>query len=627
MRAFLRDRAGLVVFTAALVVQAVGLAQFWQESPFAHHLVLDAFRYDAEARAIAGGAFPVASVFHQAPLYPHLVALVYALTGGSTLALFALQGALGALCALLVYRLGRVHFGRPTGVAAGLMAVFCQPLIAFAPRVLPAVPILFLELLFLDRLPEDGETRAAPWIVPGTIAGLLALARPTHLLLALIAVAASVFTRRPHRRGLLAFLAPMLLLVAPMTIHNAARGGGFVLVSSNGGETFYHGNNPGAAGGYALMAGLESADILKQQEVSKAIAEARSGRTLNAAGVSRYWLGQGLAFIREDPGRFLWLELQKLRLVAGGGESPDIYSPAFEASVYTPLYRVGIFRLPLILPFALAGLVIIGSRLPRWILAMMALNVLTMLAFYVSNRYRLSLEVLLLIPAAVALLRVRERRTQLWLLPGLLLMLTLLATQDADRARAARGKVLVNLGASLGKEGDYAGAESVFRSAIAQDPSWARAHHYLGRALANQSKNAAAIAAYEQAARLAPDEIAPRVDLVHAYGRAQRPEEASRHLTVADSLATARGDAAALARIARVWLALGRPAESVRALESSLALDPRDAGSWEALVRLLAREGACEEARARLDDALVQSGAPPGFFVGLQGELEQTCPQ
>jgi tetratricopeptide (TPR) repeat protein len=381
---------------------------------------------------------------------------------------------------------------------------------------------------------------------------------------------------------------------------------------------------------------------------------------LSAAEVSRHWFGEGLTFVRDDPAAYLRLELRKLHLMLGGGEAPDIYSPRFEAAEYTPLYRVGVAQLPFILPFAIAGFALLGRRTPPWLLALAFVHVATLLIFYVSNRYRLPLEVLLLVPAAIALSRIYERRTRLLLIPGSLALILLLAT-SADEAGAARGKILVNLGASLGRRGEYEEAERAFRAAVAEDPEWARAHHYLGRAIAAQGRNDEAIGAYETASRLAPEALDVRLDLVAALGRGARGESAAESLGVAERLAIDRGDLEALGRVAQLWLALGDAeraadalstiaarepesaaawerlgvarglagdAEAARAaLTRAIQLDPSRQPSWEALVRALFELGRCEEARAHLLEAQRRTGAPAGAFDGVRAELERSCPE
>ena len=107
-------RAGWV-FLAAL---ALRLLHVWalERAPLAELLLGDASAYDAWARRIAAGDWLGREVFYQAPLYPYLLGVWYALAGPGLLALRALQAVLGAAaCAVL-------------GVAAGsLLAAMLAP--------------------------------------------------------------------------------------------------------------------------------------------------------------------------------------------------------------------------------------------------------------------------------------------------------------------------------------------------------------------------------------------------------------------------------------------------------------------------------------------------------------------
>jgi tetratricopeptide (TPR) repeat protein len=319
---------------------------------------------------------------------------------------------------------------------------------------------------------------------------------------------------------------------------------------------------------------------------------------------------------------------------------------------------VGIAQLPFILPFALAGLGRMGRRIPRWLLALLVVHVATLMLFYVSNRYRLPLEVLLLVPAAVGIATIRERATQLWIVPGALVAIALLVTTSPDAARAARGKILVNLGTSLAKREQYADAEGAFRAALTQDPTWARAHHYLGRSLALQGRNDAAIDAYGAASRLAPEAIDVKLDLVTALGRGGRRDDAVEQLADAERLAAARDDAASMERAAQLWIALGEPSRAAEAYEliatrrptaaawerlgiahglagepdaayqalvRAIEIDPSRVPAWEALIRALYELDRCADARARLREAPARSGAEPAAFAGIRAELEAAC--
>src|SRR6185436_16654141 len=82
-------RALLVILGVALLVRLAHWAAVRGE-PFFAQLAVDSQEYDRWAQAIAGGDWLGSQVFFQAPLYPYLLAAVYA--GGRSLdAVYLLQ--------------------------------------------------------------------------------------------------------------------------------------------------------------------------------------------------------------------------------------------------------------------------------------------------------------------------------------------------------------------------------------------------------------------------------------------------------------------------------------------------------------------------------------------------------
>jgi len=124
-----------LLFLVALLIR---LAFVWQirELPTQRWLVMDAQRYDELAREIAAGGWMPREAFYQAPLYPYFLAAVYAVTGGSLLAVRLLQAVLGALTVVLLAVLAGRLFGRTAGGAAGLLAAFYGPAIFYVPLLL-----------------------------------------------------------------------------------------------------------------------------------------------------------------------------------------------------------------------------------------------------------------------------------------------------------------------------------------------------------------------------------------------------------------------------------------------------------------------------------------------------------
>jgi len=652
------------VLGVGLVVSLGVFALWWSASPFAQHQVLDAARYDAMARE---GALVPDRPFHQAPLYPLALGILYRLIGPSALGVGLLQCVVGALLPWLAWRLAyRAASGmrsaspeapggtaglapRHAARAAAALALLHGPLLLFAPRLLPTVPAIVLQLLVLDRLPPAGETRARAWILPGALLGVCVLLRPNLLLVPVVALGLALAGRLP-RRGVAALVATVAVFVAPVTLHNLAHGGGLVLVSANGGETFAHGNHPDARGTYTPVAGLRGTDIFRQEAVSRAIAEEARGHALSAAEVQRYWLGEGLRFIREDPGAYLVLELRKLRLLLGAEEAPDMLSPRLEIRRYLPILAVLAVSLPVLLPLALAGVRVAGRRLGVgwWIL--LATHAVTLLAFYVSNRYRLPLEALLLIPAGIGLAAIRDRRTWVPLGAGTALAVVLVATTPADRVARAEAQVLTNLGTSLAREGRHEAAVARFEDAIKRHPGWGRAHHYLGRALAVSGRPADAVAPFARAVELDPGEPEPRVDLAAALAATGRGDEARAVLAPVDP-----PPAELALRVARLHLQLGDAGRALRAVDTSpwsppvgelrglartrtgdlegarreleavVDRTPGATRAWAGLVDVHLRAGDCAGARTRLDEGRRRADDPDALLRAVGAALASAC--
>jgi hypothetical protein len=76
-------KPGAAVFALAFLIRALHVWQL-QRSPFSTVLLGDALSYDTWAR-IAGGDWPGADVFYQAPLYPYLLGAFYAVLGNDLL--------------------------------------------------------------------------------------------------------------------------------------------------------------------------------------------------------------------------------------------------------------------------------------------------------------------------------------------------------------------------------------------------------------------------------------------------------------------------------------------------------------------------------------------------------------
>src|SRR5437868_3447707 len=124
---------------------------------------MDARRYDEQARRIVAEGWMPREVFYQAPLYPYVLAAVYAGTGGSRAAVRLLQVLLGAATAVLLAVAAARLFGEAAGRVAGVAAALYGPFVFYTPLLLKTTFTLFAEAAFLLLLiPRPGALRPGP---------------------------------------------------------------------------------------------------------------------------------------------------------------------------------------------------------------------------------------------------------------------------------------------------------------------------------------------------------------------------------------------------------------------------------------------------------------------------------
>jgi len=265
------------------------------------------------------------------------------------------------------------------GVAAAFLAAVYPPLVWIGSYALSEslyAVLALLAALVIDRAmtPTTAVRSYGLALAGGLLTGLAALARPAILLfLALVAAWGLV-----RRRGwwLAAVLAGAMLVVFPWTARNHAVYGRFVLVASEGGVTFWTGNNRLARGEGDLAANLEMkrAALEIERAAGNATPEALEGIFYRAA----------LDDIRSDPVRWIDLLARKaFYTVVPVGPSYTLHSTRFVvASVASYL---------LVLPFAVVGAWRArGCTTPPvalWLLA--AASVMVCLVFFPQERFRI----------------------------------------------------------------------------------------------------------------------------------------------------------------------------------------------------------------------------------------------
>jgi 4-amino-4-deoxy-L-arabinose transferase-like glycosyltransferase len=220
----------------------------------------------------------------------------------------------------------------------------------------------------------------------GALAGAAVLTRPALLLFLLLA-GPWLWLKHGLLPALLVAVA-CAVVVAPWTARNARVYGRFVLVASEGGITFWTGNNQLAIGEGDMAAnpGIKRANL--------ALRERHPG--LTPEELEPVYYREALAFIREQPGAWALLMARKVfYTVVPFGPSYRLHSPLyFGASVLSYLG---------VLPFGILGLIRLVRRgtVPVPLVLLAASSVLLCLVFFPQERFRIPvLDPALLVSAA-----------------------------------------------------------------------------------------------------------------------------------------------------------------------------------------------------------------------------------
>ena len=381
-----------VVFVVALAVRLAHVLAL-RESPYFARPVLDAETYYWAARALAAGEGWAERVYWQPPGYPYFLAAVLRVAGPGFLAPRLVQAVLGALTAALTCALGARVFGRAVGLGAGLVVALYGLLIYYDAELLApslAISLQMATLWSAARAPDERGGRG--WLLTGLLGGLTAVVNaPALVLLPILGIAA--------RRRIGWVLLGAILAIAPVTARNWIQGRELVLISSNGGINLYLGNNPRYDETVGLRPGRDWQALVR--------APALQGVT-GAGPASRFFTERVSAYAGQDPGGFVRLQVRKIGLLLQGNEIPR-NQEIYPTRTWSPVLRALLWKGPgiafpfgLLLPLAVVGLGVAGRRAPVLAASVVLLG-LTVVAFFVTARYRAALVPLLALFAAAAL--------------------------------------------------------------------------------------------------------------------------------------------------------------------------------------------------------------------------------
>jgi 4-amino-4-deoxy-L-arabinose transferase-like glycosyltransferase len=519
------------ILLAAAALRVAHLREIAVHDPFFALHDVDSAVYDAWARRILQGLSPDDGVLFLGPLYAYFMALVYAIGGATPSAVKVAQCALGVASVALVGLLARECFDRRVALVASAIAAGYEMLIFYGGTLLVVnvqVPLVLLLVWMSVRALRDPTP--VRWLACGLLCGLCALARQTDLLFATALLAGLLLL---HRRSLAApqlairgalLAAGIAVLFAPFTLHNYRATGDFVLVNATGGANLYMGNNPYTDGTWVPPPIARRVDNpLAMRAAFTRVAETRAGRALAPSEVSAYWAREAVAFIVEQPGRWLALELRKLALFFNAREVWNIRAIAIERD-FSAVLRLPLVRFGAVAPLGLLGIALSARR---WralfpLHAMLAVYLAAALVFFVLARYRAACVPILMVFAGHALVwlwdAARARRVRA-LAAAVIVWAGLIGLTHLPTGSDSLHMAWYNLGNKYLELERWDDAIASFEKSIAIRPGFVSSHNNLAIAYERAGRRDEAIAAWRRMLAWSLE-----------HGEAARAERARRHL-------------------------------------------------------------------------------------------------
>lgn len=642
----------MAAFAIALVTRLlVGLEL--EGSAFMRYLLGDAYTaFELAQRIAADRAIDAPGGIGATP-YPLLLSAIVSNFGAKLVWIHVVQSIVGALGALLVTATAGKLFSRAAAWIAAVVAGAYAPWVWSDYLVHETAFAMVLAAAFAWFL----VTRPTVWAVlsAGVVLGLLVLLREHAILLALAVIP---WVGLKEKRGIAIFAVGLLAVLGGWIAHHRHHGGHGMWPSNSAGVDFYIGNAANASGGYVPLIPRPGARRLENHDAQR-IANEALGHTTSPSEASRYWWGQGLESIFDDPKGALWTIAYKARRATSPGEPLDVDS--FDAWADESLTLKLLF-----IPFSFATLFLFGvlgallsgdsrsSALP--LLSSIGLLVASLLVFYVSSRLRLLLVPFAIPFAAQGVLALAMRflegggRSKLVVIGLLPLPVLLIQRWEVGNPRSLNWS---HLAANAFDAGQTEDALAFAQKSLTFDPENTDARFIAGLAFRDLGRNEealtalelaieqspyyaadglfevgklqreaklqfAAIAAFTRSIELAPDRVPPRLALARALRSENLLDQARKEIGSAIELSNE--DPELYLELGRIERAAKNPPRAEAAFRRAYELDDTFAEARLALARMLLARADAEGALELVSESFEAPEALREEFAALRAE-------
>ncbi|MGA1867851.1 MAG: tetratricopeptide repeat protein [bacterium] len=476
-------------------------------------------------------------VFHQSPLYPYFLALIFSCFGSLPIAPLIVQSLLGTFCCFLVYLLSlEVFENRWIGIVSAFIMAVYGPSIFYCGMLLIATLATTLNLLVLLFLMKAiKSTTKKMWALAGVFLGLSAIARGSILIfipIALIYLMGKVLTEDNKKNShfirdrfilpSLMLLAGTFLVISPVTLRNALKGKDYVLIAANAGITFYEGNNPWATGMYMDPPGLDLAEDFNGGKIASYIEK----RTLLPSEISKFWFTRSWRFIKNNPWAYFKLLGKKCAYFWNRYEIPNAENYYF-AKQYSLILSLPLLSFFLIGPLGLLGIAIYfikGKRKVDIVLLFLLSHMLGTVLFFITARYRLPVIPILVIFMSYAIFALidtikskNNAHLALFALIGAIFFIFVIFPWRGINPKRDYASSYTNVGILFHLTGNLQKALRYYEMAIAHDPTFIKAYNNLGGAFYSLGREQEAMKQWQRGLSHDPNSALIHMNLGNVY--------------------------------------------------------------------------------------------------------------
>ena len=405
----------LLIALIAVIFRIVYFFHLKLSSPVYSLYIHDSALFNQLAQDIAHNGIIGKHAFYISPLYVYFLALIYKIFGDSFNIVRLIQFILGVGTALLTYGLGTRFFNKKTGTIAGMSAAVYAPFYFYEGNVLGTSLVTFLLAgsIFCLIFPKKKNVVFLTAFLSGLLLSLAVTGRPNLIFLMPIPLVYFYITKndyniKPYILPAIA-LTGLLIPIVMTSIHNYMAEKTPLPLTTHGGINFYIGNHEKATGVWKAPEGIDPDVSAINLEKSKQYAEKETGKELSSSQVSQFWYNKSFQYILHHPVSWAGLEMKKFFLFWSSYETPLNFDYAFHQR-FSFLLRFPLFNLIIFMPLALFALFFYFREWRSyWILyAIPGLGCLSIMVFFMADRYRVPLLPFIIIMSAAGLVKLYE---------------------------------------------------------------------------------------------------------------------------------------------------------------------------------------------------------------------------